>query len=127
MKAFPEFLPGSFWLTLLAASGLALAAGIYFLPFKGLLNVFLGIALAFVLIYLLKRMIGGYFDRGKAKLSLPAGAILKFYLRFLGSALFLLTLVYLNWLHPVGFLMGFTAVSMAVLLWGIGWALASGS
>jgi hypothetical protein len=120
----PAPLPLSFWLTLLAASGLALAAGMYFLPLKGLLNVLLGIGLAFVLIYLLKRMISGFLGREKAGRALLARAMVKFYLRFLGSAVFLLALVYLNWLHSIGFLLGFSAVSLAVLFWGIGWALA---
>jgi hypothetical protein len=119
----PNFLPFSFWLTLLAASGLALAGGMYFLSFKGLFNVLLGIGTAFVLIYLLKRMVCGFLDREKPGRALIMKAMLQFYLRFLGGAAFLLFLVYLNWLHPIGFLIGFSAVTLAVVIWGIGWAL----
>jgi hypothetical protein len=122
----PDFPPPSFWLTLLTASGLSLAGGLYFLPVKGVLNVFLGIGLAFMLIYLLKRMIGGFLRRETAGRALLVRAMVKFYLRFLVSAGLLLTLVYLNWLHPLGFLLGFSAVSLAVLAWGIGWALKQG-
>jgi hypothetical protein len=112
----------SFWLALLAASGLALGAGAYFLPFKkGILNVLLGIGAAFVLIYFLRRMIGKALKNGVTGKALIRKTILQFYLRFLLSAVFLTTLAYLNWLHPLGFLLGFSSLALALPAWGAGW------
>jgi uncharacterized integral membrane protein len=125
MRPAPDFLPSSFWRVLLAASALALVIGIYFLSFKGILNVFLGIGTAFVLIYLLKRMIGRFLGREKPGRNLLIRAVRQFYLRFLCCAVFLLLLAYSRWLHPIGFLIGFSAVALALVVWGIGWAIKS--
>ncbi|MDR1396258.1 MAG: hypothetical protein LBJ14_00770 [Desulfarculales bacterium] len=116
-----ESLPGSLWLALLAASGLALAAGIYFLPFKGVFNVLMGIGAAFMLIYFIGRMTAKALKNGVPGKSLIIKTILRFYLRFLLSAAVLAVLAYLNWLHPLGFLLGFSSLVLAMPAWGAGW------
>ena len=110
-------LPFLFWMVLGIVSLLVVGFSLYYLPWLGILNVFLGIGTAFVLLYLVKRTAQKMVGQGRSGSCVILLSLIKSFLRVVLTAAFLLFLMPFSLLHPIGFLMGFSTVIVAVIAW----------
>jgi hypothetical protein len=101
----------------LAGAALPLLAALGFFDKLFMLGVLLGDLTALAHLFMLKRMAARAVSQGKRQPLLIF--IAKFYLRFLLTAVILITIAYAGLLEPMGFLAGFSAVMLTMAGWGI--------
>lgn len=106
------------WYWAVGATLLAVLAGFLFFEYQEVIGIALGAAVAFVHLFMLKRMAARALAQNSPGKSLIFIIFLKSGLRFLLTGLFLAILFYLGWLKPSGFVIGFTMVMAAVFAWG---------
>ncbi len=118
MNATKSF--NSMWIFACAAGLISLLAGAWLSDGLEVAGIAIGVALALAHVFMLKSMAAKALEHNKTGKSLILIIFLKSMLRFLLTALFLAILFYLGWLKPLGFVIGFTAVMLAVFVWGCG-------
>ena len=108
----------SLWIWALAGGVVALLAGLVFLEKMEVLGIAVGAAAGLVNIFMLKRMAAKAVAQNSPGKTLIFIIFIKSSFRLLLTALFLAILFYLGWLKPLGFVIGFTAVILAIFAWG---------
>lgn len=110
----------SLWFWALGGALLVLPSGAVFLDLMETFGIAIGSVTALANIFMLKKMAAKAVAHGIPGKALIFNIFLKSSIRFLLTAVFLAILFYFEWLKPLGFMIGFTAVVLAVFAWGCG-------
>lgn len=107
----------SLWLGALVAFGVLTLLAIIFAPWSQVLSVVVGGLIAIANFKLLQRTILGVLRPEKPG-SPMANILIKYYLRFIATCVVLFVLIRMEWVEPLGLLVGLSSVIVSVIVWG---------